>query len=100
MATVYMLTTVDNPYNPFEDFNRWYVWDELHGYGSCEMIARIIKETTGMSKEEEALAVEDAIDKIVLNDFTTLYRKVNENTAKDLVKERLSPSFDKKYLPN
>lgn len=100
MATEYMLTTVDNPYDPFEDFNPWYMWDEQHGYCCCERLARITKDTTGMSKDEIALMVEDCIDNIVANDFTGIYRKVNARTAKELVQERLSDSFDKKYLPN
>lgn len=96
----YMLTTVDNPFNPFEDFNRWYMWDESHGYKSCERIARLAKSTAGMSSEEIDEVVEEAIDKVVLNDFTTLFRKVDENSAKELVAERLSSEFNKDYLPN
>lgn len=97
---VYMLTTVDNPYNPFEDFNKWYMWDESHGYDSCGRIARLAKSTAGMSQEQIESVIEDAIDKVVLNDFTTLFRKVNETEAKELVKQRLSDDFDKNYLPN
>ena len=29
-----MLTTFDNPYNPFDDFTKWWLWDVTHGYNS------------------------------------------------------------------
>ena len=28
----YMLTTVDNPYNPFDQFNHWLLFDTENGY--------------------------------------------------------------------
>lgn len=98
MSTVWMLTTVDNPYNPFEDFSTWWEWDTLHGYNSCGKVAAMTKSTAGMSKEDENQCIEDAIDRIVFNDFTSLYVKVNEQTAKEVVQHRLSNEFDKKYL--
>lgn len=32
MQDEYMLTTVDNPWNPFTHFREWYVYDIMHGY--------------------------------------------------------------------
>ena len=28
----YMLTTTDNPYNPWTEYEDWYLWDQQHGY--------------------------------------------------------------------
>ena len=91
--TTYMLTTVDNPYNPFEDFSKWYLWDEQNGYHSCERIARLIKDYPSMTEEEQKLANEKAIDAVINNDFTGLFRKVTQNSAEELVKHRLSDDF-------
>lgn len=91
--TVYMLTTVDNPYNPFDDFNKWYLWDEQNGYHSCERMARLVKDYPSMTEEERQIANEKAIDKVIFNDFTGLFRKVDRKTAKELVDQRLSDSF-------
>lgn len=35
-----MLTTKDNPYNPYTDFDEWRRWDMDNGYYTPELIAR------------------------------------------------------------
>ena len=91
-----MLTTIDNPYNPFVDFDRWFEFDEICGYCCCERIAKLAKTNDGMSEEERDAAIEKAIDTIIDIDFTGLYRKVDAKRAKELVDIRLnSPNFEK-----
>ena len=36
-----MLTTVDNPFNPFDNFDEWYKIDMQFGYNTCALLARI-----------------------------------------------------------
>lgn len=36
----FMLTTFDNPFNPFEEFEAWFKFDMLLGYNSCGLLAR------------------------------------------------------------
>ena len=43
MAKDCMLTTFDNPYNPFDDFTLWLLYDKEQGYNTCERLARIAK---------------------------------------------------------
>ena len=31
----WMLTTSDNPYNPFTQFDEWQMFDSLQGYNTC-----------------------------------------------------------------
>ena len=38
---VWLLTTVDNPYSPFDDFRRWYQRDTALGYNTCGLIDRL-----------------------------------------------------------
>ena len=93
MVPEYMITTVDNPYNPFEDFVRWFEWDHIAGYNSWERVARFMSDSNNLTNEEELLDTEKAIDQVVMNDFTNLYRKVDEESAKELVAFRNSKNY-------
>lgn len=70
------LTTLDNPYDPFTEFESWYLFDVVKGYNTCQYLGRISKTTPSMTEEEEALEIERAIDEIIDNDFRGIYKKV------------------------
>lgn len=79
-----MLSTIDNPFNPFEDFDSWFLFDVEKGYNSCSYLARIAKTSNEFTEEEEAEEIERAIDEIIKYDFMNLYIKITEpNTKKD-----------------
>lgn len=75
------LTTVDNPYDPFEQFDSWFLYDEEKNYHTCGYLARIAEVDPDMTEEEYNQEVERAIDEIIHNDFTNLYRKVKKTPA-------------------
>ena len=50
MENVYALTTLDNPYDPFDQFNQWFKFDTEKGYNSCSYLARIAKTSDEMSE--------------------------------------------------
>jgi len=77
-----MLTTLDNPYNPFTQFDDWYAYDVEKGYYTCNYLARIVKTSEDLSEEDEALAIEQAIDEIVSMNITGLYKKVTPDSFK------------------
>ena len=35
-----MISTSDNPYNPWTQYDDWYAWDESNGYHTCSYVAR------------------------------------------------------------
>ena len=70
-----MLTTFDNPYNPFEDFTLWWLYDIEKGYNTCGYLDRVANYSDDMSSEEEAIENERAIDQIIENDFLNIYKK-------------------------
>ena len=70
-----MLTTIDNPYNPFDQFDQWFMFDNDHGYGSCQYLARIARTSDALSEKENDEEVERAIDEIIKLDPFNIYTK-------------------------
>ena len=78
MASKCMLTTFDNPYNPFDEFTSWFMFDEEKGYHSCAYLGRIAKTSEQLSDEENAQEIERAIDEIIKYDFQNIYKNSPE----------------------
>ncbi len=78
-SKVCMLSTHDNPYNPFEKFEEWFMFDTEKGYNSCSRLARIANFTEDMTQKEIDEETERAIDEIIKYDFLDLYIKVTKN---------------------
>ena len=76
----YMLTTFDNPYDPFEQFTEWFMFDIEKGYNTCSYIARIAQFSDDMTQKEIEEENERAIDEIIKYDFMNIYKKVGRNT--------------------
>ena len=76
MDTEVMLTTFDNPYDPFDDFISWWMFDTEMGYNTCGLIARLSRYSEEFSVSEDKLETERAIDAIVDNDFLNIYKKL------------------------
>lgn len=73
-----MLTTIDNPYDPFDNFKAWYLYDVQKGYNCCSYLARIAKTSDEMTEKENDEEIERAIDEIIQHDFMNVYVKVKK----------------------
>ena len=78
MEHVCMLTTIDNPFNPFDDFTSWFLFDVEKGYNSSAYLARIARTSDQLSDEENNFEIERAIDEIIKYDFMNIYKKVTK----------------------
>lgn len=76
METNCMLTTIDNPFDPFEQFDSWFLYDVEKGYNSCSYLARIAQITDDMTQQEEIVENERAIDEIIMMNPLGIYKKV------------------------
>ena len=76
-----MITTFDNPYDPFTQFNHWFLFDTEKGYNTCAYLDRVAKVSEEFSDEENNLAIEQAIDEIIKYDFRNIYKKVSRTAA-------------------
>ena len=77
-----MLTTFDNPYDPFEEFTSWLLFDNEKGYNTCNYLARIAKTSDELSDQENNKEIERAIDEIIYYDPFNMYKKVKRNSQK------------------
>lgn len=82
------VTTVDNPFDPFTDWDNWYFYDLTQGYHTCERLASIAKTSSQLSDSENNEEISTAIDELIkYGAFTKQgslveYKKVFKKTNK------------------
>lgn len=74
-----LLTTVDNPHSPFDDWDAWFSWDTRAGYDTCGLLARIANTSDELSEKDYNLAIEQAIDEIVRENISGVHKKVTRD---------------------
>jgi len=79
MATHTMLTTVDNPYSPFDEWDAWFQFDLAAGYNTPGLLARIAKMSNEISEKDLDLAIMSAIDEIVRENVSGVHRKISKD---------------------
>lgn len=91
---IYMLTTLDNPWNPFTQYDEWDAWDRTNGWhfepdGSMHLgyytsayLARVASTSPDLSPAQYTRAINEAIDEIVKFNLTGNYIKVTEDYYK------------------
>lgn len=75
-----MLTTKDNPFDPFDQFDSWFMFDVDKGYNSCGYLDRIAQTSDQLSEAENNAEIERAIDEIIRYDPMNVYMKVSRDT--------------------
>ena len=76
-----MLTTIDNPFSPFTQWDEWVRYDEDKKYFTCAYLARIAKTSDELTDSDYEQAIENAINEIVSLNINGLYAKIYENDA-------------------
>lgn len=77
----YAITTTDNPFSPFSQFDEWFSYDMFCGYRTCEKLARLANTSIYLSDEENDKEIDAAIDKMIEIE-PLLYKKVFKESAK------------------
>lgn len=70
------ITTIDNPFDPFEDFESWFLFDCEKGYYTCSRLARLANIEENMTEEQEDQEIERATDRLIQLDPLDIYKKV------------------------
>ena len=83
-TTEYMLTTYDNPFDPFTRFQEWLAYDSMMGYNTPAFLDRVVYASDDLSEPDHALAIQNAIDEIVKENVLGMWRKVSKNSVETL----------------
>lgn len=74
------LTTIDNIWNPFTNFNQWFAFDLQKQHYSNQVLAKIALVSEELSDEENRQEIERAIDRILELDPIKEFAKVYPST--------------------
>ena len=77
-----MLTTIDNPFDPFTQYEEWTAYDFQMGYHSAEFLARIAIVSDELSEADQRVAINNAIDEIVRENVSGMFKKVTRPVQK------------------
>jgi hypothetical protein len=81
----YMLTTFDNPYDPFTQWDEWYAWDNTNGYCTPGLLARVAYSSDEISPADQFWAIQNAIDEIIRENVSGMHRKVKRGDVPALL---------------
>lgn len=76
-----MITTIDNPFDPFEQIEAWRLKDIELQHFTCERLARIARLSPEMSDSERDQEIERAIDEIIKYDPEDKFIKVTRDVT-------------------
>ena len=79
-----MLTTFDNPFNPFTEFDRWWKEDLLLGHNCCGLLANESNVSDVASDEVNDKAIIEAMERIVKSE-PMVYKIVYQSDFKKTV---------------
>lgn len=63
-----MLTTLDNPYNPFTDYDKWWQWDKNNNYNTPELLARVMGDTSDALDDVEVAQIQATAMNWIIDD--------------------------------
>jgi hypothetical protein len=81
----FILTTRDNPYNPFTHWDEWLAFDTEKRYATCELIARLTDDELDpdMPDEWTDIRIKAAIERFIAIDPLQLYCKIYSDGHKE-----------------
>ena len=72
-----MLTTTDNPYDPFTQFDQWFAQDMALGYHTLQYLADMVYTSDELSEADKLQAQESGIDEILKYNVNGKYKRVS-----------------------
>lgn len=78
MSNDIFITTIDNPYDYFKQFDEWLNFDRQKGYYTLEYVARLARLAPDLSEKEEEEEMKNVFNSIIEWNGD-LYRIVHNN---------------------
>lgn len=76
----HMLTTVDNPFDPFVQWDEWFNFDVTQGHYTCAYLARLADPSSDLSPDDQSTLIDSAIEQILKDNPNGLYRLAINNS--------------------
>lgn len=70
------LTTIDNPYDPRDEFEMWYAHDRTMGHNTLELLGRVVRIADDMSPADQDDSRDAAIEEIIMENVSGVHKKV------------------------
>lgn len=83
-TTEYMLTTVDNPYDPWTRFDEWLAFDTMKGYHSLSFLDRVCSNSNELSEADQDHMIQLAIEEIVQENVSGMWKKISKSEGAQL----------------
>ena len=77
-----MLTTVDNPWNPFTQFDEWNEYDESSGYYTLALLGRVTISSDELSETDQELAITNAMTEIIQENVSGVHILVDPESER------------------
>lgn len=71
-----LLTTVDNPYHPIDQFDEWLRFDHEHGYYTMERLAKVAGISYDLTDLENQRNINAAVDDFIRLDELGIYKRI------------------------
>ena len=84
----YMLTTLDNPWNPFTNYEEWLSFDVAKGYDTPGVLDRFSITGNNLTEEENQKILNEAMDRIIDIDPFCRWIKVTKESFEELKKSK------------
>lgn len=75
----FRVTTKDNPFNPFDEFEKWNAFDVQKGYNTLSYFCRLVSDSIDLTDEEIIEESNQAAKEIVRLNLTGNYVLVEKN---------------------
>lgn len=88
----YMITTIDNPWNPFTHYHEWLDHDMQHGYNTDQWLYILSRTSNDLAMEEQDEQIDVGAQRLLELDPYGLHVKLYSHDADTLI-----PIYNKVY---